>query len=275
MSHILHIKDVCIAFHGKIVVDGICCSVPKGKTLAIVGESGSGKSVTALSILGLLPNSSTVCGEIMFRGVQLIGMSQKKLRSIRGSEIAMIFQEPMTSLNPVFTIKEQIEEVVRAHRSMSRKNVRNLTLASMEEVGLHRDRIGSYPHEFSGGMRQRVMIAMALAGEPSLLIADEPTTALDATTSKQIVELLMDIKNRRGMSMLFISHDLGLVSSIADEICVMRNGKNVETGDASQVLQNPKHAYTKALLACRPSLEVKQERLITVQESMALASKLS
>ncbi len=186
MNQILHIKDVCVSFQGKVAVDGMCFSVPKGKTLAIVGESGSGKSVTALSILGLLPKSSKVSGEIMFRSEQLLGMPLAKLRSIRGSEIAMIFQEPMTSLNPVFTISEQIEEVVRAHRSLSRKNARNQTVAAMEEVVLLRDRRGSYPHEFSGGMRQRVMIAMALVGEPSLLIADEPTTALDATTSKQM-----------------------------------------------------------------------------------------
>ena len=269
MNHIVHIKGLCISFHGKIAVDRMCCSVSKGKTLAIVGESGSGKSVTALSILGLLPNYSKVEGEIIFGEEQLVGMSQSRLSHIRGGEIAMIFQEPMTSLNPVFTIGEQIEEVVRVHRSLSRKNVRNLTLESMEEVGLHRDRLGSYPHEFSGGMRQRVMIAMALVGEPSLLVADEPTTALDATTSKQIVELLMDIKSRRGMSMLFISHDLGLVSSIADDICVMRNGKNVESGDAKQILQNPKHAYTKALLACRPSLSVRKDRLMTIQEFIA------
>jgi peptide/nickel transport system ATP-binding protein len=224
--------------------------------------------VTALSILGLLPNYSNVSGEILFGEEQLIEMPQSKLRSIRGSEIAMIFQEPMTSLNPVFTIGEQIEEVVRIHRSLSRKNVRKVTFESMEEVGLSHHRRGSYPHEFSGGMRQRVMIAMALVCEPSLLIADEPTTALDATTSKQIVQLLMEIKNRRGMSMLFISHDLGLVSEIADDICVMRNGKNVESGDVNQVLQYPEHPYTKALLACRPSLTVRKDRLMTIEKFM-------
>lgn len=269
MNQILHIRELCVSFHGKCVVDHMSCSVSKGKTLALVGESGSGKSVTALSILGLLPKYAKVQGEIKFNEEQLVGMSQTCLGHIRGGEIAMIFQEPMTSLNPVFTIGEQIEEVIRVHRSLSKKNVRNLTLESMEEVGLYRDRLGSYPHEFSGGMRQRVMIAMALVGKPSLLIADEPTTALDATTSKQIVELLMEIKSHRGMSMMFISHDLGLVSSIADDICVMRNGKLVESGDANQVLQNPNHAYTKALLACRPSLSVRKDRLMTIQEFMA------
>lgn len=269
MSQILHIRELCVSFHGKFAVDRMSCSVSKGKILALVGESGSGKSVTALSILGLLPKYSKVQGEIEFNEEQLVGMSQTSLGHIRGGEIAMIFQEPMTSLNPVFTIGEQIEEVIRVHRSLSKKNARNLTLESMEEVGLHRDRLGSYPHEFSGGMRQRVMIAMALVGKPSLLIADEPTTALDATTSKQIIELLMEIKSRRGMSMLFISHDLGLVSSIADEICVMRSGKLVESGDANHVLQNPNHAYTKALLACRPSLSVRKDRLMTIQEFMA------
>lgn len=266
MIQLLHIKDLCISFHDKIAVDRLSLSVVKGKTLAIVGESGSGKSVTALSILGLLPKYSNVQGEIFFGEEKLLGMSPSKLRSIRGSKIAMIFQEPMTSLNPVFTIGEQIEEVVRAHRSLSKKNTRKTTLESMEEVGLPHHRIGSYPHEFSGGMRQRVMIAMALVCEPTLLIADEPTTALDATTSNQIVELLMQVKRRRGMSMLFISHDFGLVSDLADDICVMRNGKSVESGDAAQVLQNPKHTYTKALLACRPSLSVRKERLVTIEE---------
>ncbi|MEE2912318.1 MAG: ABC transporter ATP-binding protein [Planctomycetota bacterium] len=266
MNHILCIKELSISFHSKIAVDEISFNVPKGKTLALVGESGSGKSVIALSILGLLPTYSTVYGKILFSGNQLVGLSASKLRNVRGSGVAMIFQEPMTSLNPVFTICEQIEEVVRVHRSLSRKSIRRVTLEAMEEVGLPLDRINSYPHEFSGGMRQRVMIAMALVSEPTLLIADEPTTALDSTTSNQIVKLLIEVKNRRGMSMLFISHDLGLVSLIADKICVIRSGKKIESGDAAEVLQKPKEAYTQALLACRPSLVERHERLRTIQE---------
>ena len=264
--NVLQISDMSVSFHGKMAVDNFCCAVTKGDTLAIVGESGSGKSVTALAILGLLPSYASVQGEIWFGQKQLVGMDRAGLRTIRGRKIAMIFQEPMTSLNPVFTIGEQIEEVVRLHRSISKKNVRQSMMTMMEEVGLPWDRAGSYPHEFSGGMRQRVMIAMALACEPSLLIADEPTTALDATTSKQIMDLLLDVKRRRGMSMLFISHDLGLVSEFADDICVMWNGKNVESGEASRILQNPSHVYTKALLACRPSLTSRKDRLQTIQD---------
>lgn len=267
MEHnVLQIEKLSVSFHGKVAVDNCCCAVTKGNTLAIVGESGSGKSVTALAILGLLPSYASVCGEIWFGQKQLVGMSEAELRKIRGSEIAMIFQEPMTSLNPVFTIGEQIEEVVRLHHSISKKNVRNSVMTIMDEVGLPRERIGAYPHEFSGGMRQRVMIAMALACEPSLLIADEPTTALDATTSKQIMDLLIEVKRHRGMSMLFISHDLGLVSEFADNICVMWDGKIVESGETSRILQNPAHVYTKALLACRPSLITKKERLQTIQD---------
>ena len=263
---VLQLRNVSVSFHGKMAVDNCCCSVAKGNTLAIVGESGSGKSVTALAILGLLPSYASVRGEIWFGQKQLVGMNGSELRTIRGNEIAMIFQEPMTSLNPVFTIGEQIEEAVRLHRSISKKNVRNSMLTMMEEVGLQRERAGSYPHEFSGGMRQRAMIAMALACEPSVLIADEPTTALDATTSKQIMDLLIEVKRHRGMSMLFITHDLGLVSEFADDICVMWNGKSVELGDASRILQNPTHEYTRALLACRPSLTTREKRLQTIQD---------
>lgn len=263
---VLQIENMSVSFGGKLAVDKLCCAVTKGNTLAIVGESGSGKSVTALAILGLLPSYALVCGEIWFGQEELLGLNGSKLRKIRGSTIAMIFQEPMTSLNPVFTIGEQIEEAVRLHRSLSRRNARNSMLNTMEEVGLPSQRAGAYPHEFSGGMRQRVMIAMALACEPSLLIADEPTTALDATTSKQIMDLLIKIKRHRGMSMLFISHDLGLVSEFADEICVMWKGKNVESGDTSRILHNPTHVYTQALLACRPSLTTKKARLNTIQD---------
>ncbi|MBC8309583.1 MAG: ABC transporter ATP-binding protein [Phycisphaerales bacterium] len=260
----LNIKDVSVSFSGKRAVNTICIQVKKGKTTAIVGESGSGKSVTAMSVLGLLPKTATVTGTIKFENNQLLSLTEQKLRLIRGKKISMIFQEPMTSLNPVFTIGEQIEEVIRLHQHISRKGIRNKSTQMLHEVGIAGDRIHSYPHEFSGGMRQRAMIAMALANTPSLLIADEPTTALDATTSRQIMKLLFEAKQRREMSMLFITHDLRLVGSIADDISVMRSGNLVESGNAHQVLHEPKNEYTRALLACQPSIDRRKKRLMTV-----------
>ncbi len=251
---ILQINNVEITFGKQRVVEDISFSLERGKTLAIVGESGSGKSVTALAILGLLPPTAQVCGEILFEDLQLLNATPKQLRTVRGNSIAMIFQEPMTSLNPVFTIGEQIEEAVLLHRNVSRQKAKAMTLDVMEEVGLERIRFHAYPYEFSGGMRQRVMIAMALVCEPVLLIADEPTTALDATTSRQIMKILFDAKKRRDMSMLFISHDLHLVASIADTVCVMQHGAIVEKVAAHDVLQKPTHPYTKELIACVPTI---------------------
>ena len=251
---ILQINDLVISFGTQPAVEGASFFIERGKTLAIVGESGSGKSVTAMAILGLLPPTSQVRGEIVFEGINLLCATTKHLRSVRGNKVAMIFQEPMSSLNPVFSIGEQIEEAASLHRKVSRKTAKTLTRDVMEEVGLDRERFHAYPHEFSGGMRQRVMIAMALVCEPDLLIADEPTTALDATTSRQIMKLLFQSKERRNMSMLFISHDLHLVSSIADTVCVMRQGKIVERGAVADVLQKPKHAYTQELLDCVPTI---------------------
>ena len=251
---VLHIKDLCIAFASKTVLHDVSLSLEWGKTLAIVGESGSGKSVTAMAVLGLLPKSTKVQGSILFEGVELQNASASLLRTIRGNNIAMIFQEPMTSLNPVFTVGEQIEETVRLHRNLSRKKAKEVSMSALEEVGISSKRFSSYPHEFSGGMRQRVMIAMALVCEPMLLIADEPTTALDATTSRQIMKLLHALKTQRAMSMLFISHDLKLVASIADDVCVMQHGRVVERGIAREVLHAPKHAYTQELVSCIPTL---------------------
>ena len=261
---LLELRHVCVSFNENTVVHNLNMNVEKGKTTAIVGESGSGKSVTALAILGLLPSSASVTGEICFENCQLLSMPEKKKRLIRGRKIAMIFQEPMTSLNPVFTICEQISETVLLTKKISRRGVQTNTQKLLDEVGIPVNRIHSYPHEFSGGMRQRVMIAMALANEPSLLIADEPTTALDATTAKQIVELLFAAKGRRKMSMLFVSHNLGLVASVADEICVMRSGHIVESGTTLQVLRQPENEYTKSLLACQPSITRRQKRLTTI-----------
>ena len=260
----LNITDVSVSFSGKRAVNTVCIQVKKGKTTAIVGESGSGKSVTAMAVLGLLPKTATVTGSITFEKTKILSLSEQKLRSIRGKKISMIFQEPMTSLNPVFTIGEQIEEVIRLHQHISRKGVRNKSTQMLHEVGIAGDRIHCYPHEFSGGMRQRVMIAMALANTPSLLIADEPTTALDATTSRQIMKLLFEAKQRREMSMLFITHDLRLVGSIADDICVMRSGNLVESGNALQVLSEPQSEYTRSLIACQPSITRRKNRLKTV-----------
>lgn len=262
----LQIQDVCISFQEQLAVNNISLDVQRGKTLAIVGESGSGKSVTGLAILGLLPKAATISGNIQFEGEQLLNCSSKRMKQIRGKKIAMIFQEPMSSLNPVFTIGEQIEEVVRCHQHSSRREAKRKTLLLLDEVGIKTNRFHSYPHEFSGGMRQRVMIAMAMANEPSLLISDEPTTALDATTAKQIIELLKDAIQRRGMSMIFITHDLHVVRSIADDVCVMRAGELVEAGRAINVLQHPQNEYTKALLACQPSIMNRKRRLATVPD---------
>jgi len=260
----LQIKNMNIAFNGERVANQINVSVKTGKTTAIVGESGSGKSITALSILGLLPKTAAVTGSISFENNEILSLPEKKMRQIRGKKISMIFQEPMTSLNPVFTIGEQIGEVVRLQQPISRKNVKDKTRQMLHEVGIAENRMHAYPHEFSGGMRQRVMIAMALANTPSLLIADEPTTALDATTSKQIMELLFEAKQRRGMSMLLISHNLTVVASIADDICVMKSGIIVESGSTHQVLNEPRDAYTRALLGCQPLISRREKRLKTI-----------
>jgi ABC-type dipeptide/oligopeptide/nickel transport system ATPase component len=263
---LLNIRDLCISFASELVVDKLHLWVEQGSTTAIVGESGSGKSLTALSIMGLLPTKATVLGKIYFQSTELLTASNREMQTIRGKKIAMIFQEPMTSLNPVFTIGEQIEEGISFHQRLSKKNTRARTINILKEVGIDPIRRCAYPHEFSGGMRQRVMIAMALINEPVLLIADEPTTALDATTSKQIIKLLVEAKNRRKMSMLFISHDLKLVTSVSDYVCVMRGGRLVESGKTREVLHSPSSPYTRALLACQPSLTKRTARLQTVPE---------
>ncbi len=251
---LLQIQNVSVAFQNQKAVNQLSFDIQKGKTTAIVGESGSGKSVTALAILGLLPREAQIVGTIMFEKKDLLSVSEKHLRRIRGSKIGMIFQEPMTSLNPVFTIGEQIAEVIKLQKNQSRRGIQAKTREALQEVGIQSNRIHGYPHEFSGGMRQRVMIAMALANEPQLLIADEPTTALDATTAKQIMKLLIAMKIRRKMSMLFISHDLGLVSNIADALCVMHLGCLVESGMVEQVIGNPTCEYTRTLLSSRITL---------------------
>ncbi len=257
---LLSVRDLSVAFtqNGResIAVDHISFDIAQGETVALVGESGSGKSVSALSILKLLPYppASHPSGQILFNGEDLLDKDETDLRRVRGNDITMIFQEPMTSLNPLHTIEDQISEVLKLHQGMGDKAARQRTLALLEEVGIREPekRMSAYPHQLSGGQRQRVMIAMALANKPKLLIADEPTTALDVTVQAQILKLLADLKAAQGMSMLFITHDLGIVRKIADRVCVMTGGKIVETGPTRQIFENPQHAYTKHLLAAEP-----------------------
>jgi len=257
---LLDVRDLSVAFHqqsgAQLAVDRISFEIKRGECVALVGESGSGKSVSALSILKLLPYpaASHPSGAIRFKGRDLLQLTENEIRSIRGNDISIIFQEPMTSLNPLHTIEDQIGEILRLHNDVSTQMARARTLELLTQVGIPepQTRMQSYPHQLSGGQRQRVMIAMALANEPDLLIADEPTTALDVTVQAQILALLADIRARLGMSLLFITHDLGIVRRIADTVCVMNGGKIVEKGPVEQVFGAPKHPYTKALLAAEP-----------------------
>jgi peptide/nickel transport system ATP-binding protein len=236
-------------------VDGVSFSVDRGKVLGIVGESGSGKSVTSLSIMGLLPRQRTrLAGEVKFDGRNLLALSPEELRRIRGDDIAMIFQDPMTSLNPVYTIGRQLEEAVRVHRSVSQREARARAREMLAAVGIPRpeERLASYPHEFSGGMRQRVMIAMALINDPALLIADEPTTALDVTTQAQILNLMRRLRQDFDSAIIMITHDLGVVAEICDEVIVMYAGRVVERGSVDSIFERPQHPYTWGLLGSLP-----------------------
>jgi peptide/nickel transport system ATP-binding protein len=234
------------------LVDNISFSVKSGKTTCIVGESGSGKSLTALSIIRLLSPQLKMSGEILFNNEDIFKMSELQIREKRGLDIAMIFQEPMTSLNPVLTIGYQIKEAIAVHSDLPNNEINNKVEELLMLVGIPVERVSSYPDELSGGQRQRVMIAMAMSCNPKLLIADEPTTALDVTVQAQILKLLDDLKSKLNMSMLFITHDFGVVEDIADDVIVMFKGKIVERGEVNQVLKKPKHPYTKALLGCVP-----------------------
>ncbi len=257
---LLSVKDLSVSFgigdREVHAVDHVSFEIGKGETLALVGESGSGKSVTALSVMKLLPYPSAhhPSGAISFKGQELLTMAENDIRKIRGNDITIIFQEPMTSLNPLHTIEKQIGEILLLHKGITGKAARARILELLDQVGIPdpAGRLESYPHQLSGGQRQRVMIAMALANEPDLLIADEPTTALDVTVQAQILKLLKDIQKRLGMAMLFITHDLGIVRKIADRVCVMQHGKIVEAGAVERVFTAPEHAYTKALLAAEP-----------------------
>jgi microcin C transport system ATP-binding protein len=257
---LLDVHDLSVAFgHGdgaSLAVDQISFQIRRGECVALVGESGSGKSVSALSVLKLLPypTASHPSGSILFKGRDLLTMKEREIRAIRGNDISIIFQEPMTSLNPLHTVGAQIAEILALHRGLRPGIARARILELLTQVGIPdpESRLGSYPHQLSGGQRQRVMIAMALANEPDLLIADEPTTALDVTVQAQILELLADIRARLGMSLLFITHDLGIVRRIAAGVCVMNHGKIVEHGPVEQVFNAPQHPYTQALLAAEP-----------------------
>ena len=253
-------------------VKNISFDIPRGKTVGLVGESGSGKSVTSLATMRLIPNppGKVTSGEIWLDGQDLLKLSEPQMRQVRGNKISMIFQEPMTSLNPVFTVGDQIAETLILHQKLSKSAALEKSLDLMVQVGIPnpQERIKSYPHELSGGQRQRVMIAMAIACEPDLLIADEPTTALDVTIQKQILDLLAALQKKYGMSILFITHDLGVIADIADEVVVMYRGDIVEKGTALELFKNPKHPYTKGLLACRPSLEKNPRRLPVVSDFM-------
>ena len=257
---LLDVRDLSVVFHqpsgDTVAVDRISFSIRRGQCVALVGESGSGKSVSALSVLKLLPypTASHPSGSILFNGRDLLKMSDREMRGIRGNDISIIFQEPMTSLNPLHTIESQVGEILRLHHGVGGQMARARTLELLTQVGIPdpETRLRSYPHQLSGGQRQRVMIAMALANEPDLLIADEPTTALDVTVQAQILTLLAEIRKRLGMSLLFITHDLGIVRRIADVVCVMNNGKIVEQGPVEEVFTAPKHPYTRALLNAEP-----------------------
>ena len=252
---VLAVENLRIAFRQDgaetVAVKGVSFRVEKGETVALVGESGSGKSITALSTVALLPDSAEISGSVTYGGTQMIGAPEADLRRVRGNDISFIFQEPMTSLNPLHTIEKQLRESIELHQGLKGDAARARILDLLSKVGIHdaERRLGAYPHELSGGQRQRVMIAMALANGPDLLIADEPTTALDVTIQAQILELLAELKRGEGMSMLFITHDLGIVRRFADRVCVMQKGEIVETGPVADIFDAPKHPYTQMLLA--------------------------
>ncbi|MEX2100093.1 MAG: ABC transporter ATP-binding protein [Acidimicrobiia bacterium] len=267
---LLEVTDLSVSFAGykesNVVVEKVSFSVSAGETLGIVGESGSGKTVSSLALLGLLPPSATVTGSARFDGRELVGMPSKELRQVRGEDISMIFQEPMTSLDPAFTVGNQIAEAYRTHRGGSKKAAWARAADMLGLVGIpepHK-RVHEYPHNFSGGMRQRAMIAMSLVCEPKLVIADEPTTALDVTIQSQILELLKSLQQELGMAMIFVTHDLGVVASVCDQVTVMYAGQVVEQGAVDDFFLHPKHPYSAGLLEAMPQSVLKGERLVVI-----------
>ncbi|AOK89249.1 ABC transporter ATP-binding protein [Paenibacillus polymyxa] len=272
MTQLLEVTNLRTEFKtaaGTIrAVDGVDLSVGKGETLGIVGESGCGKSITSLSIIQLLPKGlgKVAAGEVRFNGENMLDFSERKMRSIRGNEMAMIFQEPMTSLNPVFKIGKQIAESARYHHGVSKHKAKDMAVEMLTKVGIPRPEkvAASYPHELSGGMRQRVMIAMAMVCNPKLLIADEPTTALDVTIQAQILDLMRELQKSEGTSILMITHDLGVVAEMCDRVVIMYAGQVVEETDVKTLFKDPKHPYTQSLLASLPQLNSDQERLASI-----------
>ena len=270
ISSLLEVRDLKVRFHtGVSVVEavvGASFSVAKGEVLAIVGESGSGKSASMLACLGVLPRQAEIAGSVVFKGQDLRRAKPTELREIRGNRISMVFQDPMTSLNPVLSIERQITETIRAHQKVSMAQARGRAVELLEAVGIPgaRERLGAYPHQFSGGMRQRVMIAIALACDPDLLIADEPTTALDVTVQAQILDLVRQLQSESEMAIVWISHDLGLVASLADRVAVMYAGSVVEEGTVDQIFDDPRHPYTLGLLAAIPRLDTPRGQLTAI-----------
>jgi oligopeptide/dipeptide ABC transporter ATP-binding protein len=272
METLLKVEDLRTQFHtdaGLVnVVDGVTLELKKGEILGVVGESGCGKSVTSLSVMQLLPKgiSKVASGSITLEGQNILSMSSSQLRKMRGSQISMIFQEPMTSLNPVFKIGEQIMEAIRFHMKLSKKEAKAYAIEMLKKVGISRPDsvVDEYPHQLSGGMRQRVMIAMAMACEPKILIADEPTTALDVTIQAQILNLMRQLQREKGTSIMLITHDLGIVAQMCDRVVVMYAGQVVEETDVKSLFKNPKHPYTKGLLASLPQLSGNQNKLNSI-----------
>ncbi|WP_099865530.1 ABC transporter ATP-binding protein [Pararhizobium haloflavum] len=271
---VLAVEDLTIRFHGQSIdmIDGVDFSIEKGKTLCLVGESGCGKSVTSLAAMGLLSRKAATIrkGAVRFKGRELLALSTREMEKLRGGDMAMIFQEPMTSLNPVFTVGEQVAEAVRRHRRCSRSEARERALEMFRRVRIPapEKRLDDYPHQLSGGMRQRVMIAMALANDPALLIADEPTTALDVTIQAQILDLMRELQEETGAALLLITHDLGVVGEIADDVAVMYAGRVIEKGTVQAVFSDPQHPYTLGLMGSMPSLSGGRGRLMTIAGSV-------
>lgn len=270
MDSTLKVEDLKVSFHGENntvqAVNGVSFQIEKGEILGLVGESGSGKSVTSLSIMRLLSKQSSVTGKVEFEGENLLDKSERKMRSIRGADISMIFQDPMTSLNPVLTIEKQLQEVIKYHTNLNKQEIQERLYELMELVKIPdgKRRLKEYPHQMSGGIRQRIMIAIALACNPKLLIADEPTTALDVTVQAQILSLIKDLQNTLDTAILMISHDLGVIAQVADNIAVMYSGQIVEYADVETLFSSPKHPYTKGLLATIPRIDVEQAELIEI-----------
>ncbi len=269
-DEVLEVEDLSIRFRGQSIdlIDNVSFRIERGKTLCLVGESGCGKSVTSLAVMGLLPKASATVtqGSVRFNGRNLLGLPDAEIEDLRGNRMAMIFQEPMTSLNPVFSVGHQVAEAVRRHKNCSKAEARDRALEMFRKVRMPaaEKRLDDYPHQMSGGMRQRVMIAMALANDPALLIADEPTTALDVTIQAQIMDLMRELQDETGAALLMITHDLGVVAEIADQVAVMYAGRIVESGPVARIFDEPQHPYTLGLMGSMPAIAGRQGRLMTI-----------